>query len=202
MNQYFPKPYEPFGGDNNVKVGLYNYATKTDIKNTSHVDTSSFALKPNLASLKVEVYKLDIDKLVPVSVGLSKLSDVVKNDVIKKTVFDKLVAKVNSIDASAFVLKTKCDTDKAELEKKITDTSGLVKKTDYNPKITEIEVNIPSGLATNAAVTAVENKIPNISSLVKKTTDFSIKITEIEKKLTDHNHDKYYNYKYFSCSCF
>ena len=139
---------------------------------------------------------------MPVSVGLSKLSDVVKNNVIKKTVFDKLVAKVNSIDASAFVLKTKCDTDKAELEKKITDTSGLVKKTDYNPKITEIEVNIPSGLATNAAVTAVENKIPNISSLVKKTTDFSIKITEIEKKLTDHNHDKYYNYKYFSCSCF
>ena len=202
MNQYFQKPYEPFGGDNNVKVGLYNYATKTDIKNTSHVDTSSFALKPNLASLKVEVYKLDIDKLVPVSVGLSKLSDVVKNDVIKKTVFDKFVAKVNGIDASAFVLKTKCDTDKAELEKKITDTSGLVKKTDYNPKITEIEVNIPSGLATNAAVTAVENKIPNISSLVKKTTDFSIKITEIEKKLTDHNHDKYYNYKYFSCSCF
>ena len=168
MSQYFPKPYEPFGGDNNVKVGLYNYATKTDIKNTSHADTSSFALKPNLASLKVEVYKLDIDKLVPVSVGLRKLSDVVKNDVIKNTVFDKLVAKVNSIDASAFVLKSKYNTDKAELEKKITDTSGLVKKTDYNPKITEIEVNIPSGLATNAAVTAVENKIPNISSLVKK----------------------------------
>ena len=168
MSQYFPKLYEPFGGDINVKVDLSNYATKTDIKNISHVDTSSFALKPNLASLKVEVYKLDIDKLVPVSVGLRKLSDVVKNDVIKNTVFDKLVAKVNSIDASAFVLKSKCNTDKAELEKKITDTSGLVKKTDYNPKITEIEVNIPSGLATNAAVTAVENKIPNISSLVKK----------------------------------
>ena len=78
MSQYFPKPYEPFGGDINVKVDLSNYATKSDIKNISHVDTSSFASKANLASLKTEVSKLDIDKLVPVPVGLSKLRDVVK----------------------------------------------------------------------------------------------------------------------------
>ena len=117
MSQYFSKPYEPFGGDINVKVDLSNYATKTDIKNISHVDTSSFALKSNLASLKTEVDKLDIDKLVPVPVDLSKLSDVVKNDVVKKTVYDKLVAKVNSIDTSVFVLKTKYDKDKPELEK-------------------------------------------------------------------------------------
>ena len=78
------KPYKPFGGDINVKVDLSNYATKTDIKNISHVDTSSFALKSNLASLKTEVDKLDIDKLVLVSVDLSKLNDVVKNDVAKK----------------------------------------------------------------------------------------------------------------------
>ena len=84
MSQYFPKPYEPFGGDINVKVGLSNYATKADIKNISHVDTSSFALKTNLANLKTEVDKLDIDKLVPVPVDLSKLSDAVKNDVVKK----------------------------------------------------------------------------------------------------------------------
>ena len=84
MNQYFPKPYEPFGGDINVKVDLSNYATKTDIKNISHVDTSSFALKSNLASLKTEVDKLNIDKLGPVPADLSKLSDVVKNDVVKK----------------------------------------------------------------------------------------------------------------------
>ena len=83
MSQYFPKPYEPFGGDINVKVDLSNYATKADIKNISHVDTSSFALKTNLASLKTEVDKLDIDKLAPVPVDLSKLSDVVKN-VVKK----------------------------------------------------------------------------------------------------------------------
>ena len=66
MSQYFPKPYEPFGGDINVKVDLSNYATKEDIKNISHVDTSSFALKSNLASLKTKVDKLGINKLVPV----------------------------------------------------------------------------------------------------------------------------------------
>ena len=78
--------------------------------------------------MKTEVEKWDINKLVLVPVDLSKLIDVVKNDVVKKTVCDKLVAKVNSVDTSAFVLKTKCDTDKTELEKKIRDTSGLVKK--------------------------------------------------------------------------
>ena len=168
MSQYFPKPYEPFDGDINVKVDLSNYATKADIKNISHVDTSSFALKTNLASLKTEVDKLDIDKLVPIPVDLSKLNDVVKSDVIKKTVYDKLVAKVNSIDTGGFVLKTKYNKDKSEIENKIPHSSALVKKTDYNAKITEIEDKIPriSGLATNAALTTVENKIPNISSFV------------------------------------
>ena len=84
MSQYFPKPYKPFGGNIDVKVHLSNYATKTDIKNIPHVDTSSFALKTNLASLKTEVDKLDIDKLAPVPVDLSKPSDVVKNYVVKK----------------------------------------------------------------------------------------------------------------------
>ena len=81
-----------------------------------HVDTSSFALKTNFSNLKTEVDKLDIEKLVPVPVDLSKLSDVVKNDVLKKTVYDKLVAKVHNIDTNDFVLKTKYDTDKTELE--------------------------------------------------------------------------------------
>ena len=116
MSQYFPKSYEPFGGDINVKIDLSDYATKADIKNISHVDTSSFALKTNLANLKTEVDKLDIDKLVPAPVDLSKLSDMIKNDVVKKDVYDKLVAKINNIDTSGFVLKIKYDTDKSELE--------------------------------------------------------------------------------------
>ena len=91
MSQYFPKLYEPFGGDINVKVDLSNYATKTDIKNISHVDTSSFALKSNLASLKTDVDKLDIDKLVLSLVDLNKLSDVVKNVVKKLYMIHKLL---------------------------------------------------------------------------------------------------------------
>ena len=106
MSQYFPKPYEPLGGDTNVKADLSNYATKTDVKNISHVDTSSFALKPNLASLKTKVdkldigklknlpnnlgnlknkvHKLDIDKLVSVPVDLSKLSNWLKMRLLKR----------------------------------------------------------------------------------------------------------------------
>ena len=128
MSQYFPKPYEPFDGDINVKVDLSSYATEADIKNISHVDTSGFALKTNLASLKTEVDKSDIDKLAPVPTDLSKLSDAVKNDVVKKDVYNKLVDEVNNIDTSKFVLKTKYNTDKSKLENKVPDTSGFVKQ--------------------------------------------------------------------------
>ena len=130
MSQYLPKPFNSHFRDSiKVKIDLRNYATKTDIRNISQVDTSSFALKTNLANLKTEFDKLDIDKLAPVPVDLSKLSDVVK----------------------------------------IPDVSSL---------------------ATKTALTEVENKIPSVSSLVKK-TDYDTKISELEKKLTDHNHDKY-----------
>ena len=97
MSQYFPKPFRSFGRNINVKVDLSNYATKADTKNISHVDSSSFVLKRNLANLKSEVDKLDIDELIPVPVDLIKLSDVVKNDVVKKDIYDKLVAKVNTV---------------------------------------------------------------------------------------------------------
>ena len=103
MTQYFQKPYEPFDGDIKVKVDLSTYVTKADIKNISHVDTSSFALKSNLAGLKTEADKLDIDKLVPAPVDLSNLCLGYLHDVVKKTVYNKLVAKVNNIDTNAFV---------------------------------------------------------------------------------------------------
>ena len=86
MSQYFPKPLRSFGGNVNTKVDFSNYATKTDLKNVTHADTSRFALTTNLASLKTEVHKLDIDKLVPVPVDLSKLSDVVKMMLLKNCI--------------------------------------------------------------------------------------------------------------------
>ena len=102
--------------------------------------------------------------------------------------YDKLVAKVNNIDTSDFVLKTKYNPDKTELEKKIPDVTDFVKKA----KLTELENKIPdiSNLATKTALTSVENKIPDVSNLVKK-TDYNTKVTEIEKKLNNHSHDKY-----------
>ena len=106
MSQYFPKPFRSFGKNINVKVDLSNYATKADIENISHVDTSSFALKTNLANLKTKVDKLEINKLVPVPVDLIKLSDVVKNDV-----------KNNDYNAKI-----------AKIENKITDISNLEQK--------------------------------------------------------------------------
>ena len=88
MRKYFPKPYKPFGGDINVIIDLSNYATKKNIKNITQVDTSSFVLKANVAILKNKVDELDIDKLEPVPFGLSKLSNVVKNEVVKKTEYN------------------------------------------------------------------------------------------------------------------
>ena len=84
MSEYFPKSFRSFGRSINVKVDLSNYATKTDLKNVTHVDTSIFALKTSLSSQKTEFDKLDVDKLAPVPVDLSKLSNVAKNDVVKK----------------------------------------------------------------------------------------------------------------------
>ena len=113
--------YGPFGGDINIKFDLSNYAAKAEIG----IDTSKLAANSDLAA-KAEIDKWALDELIRVPVQLSKLSDVVKNDV-KKTVYNKLVAKVNNIDTSGFVLKSKYDTDKSHLEKKIPDTSGLMK---------------------------------------------------------------------------
>ena len=162
-----------------MKIDIWNYATKIDLKNITQIDTSSFVLKTNLASLKTESDKLGIAKLALVPVDLSKLSYVVK-----KAISDKLAVKV----ARDLVLKTKYQTEKTGLEKKIPDVTDLVKKT----KLTELENNIPdvSSSATKTVLVAVENKITNVSSLVKK-TNHDTKFSELEKKLTDLNHEKY-----------
>ena len=178
MSQYLPKPYKPFGADINFKVDLSSYTTNIDLKNATGVDTSKLAAKSDVVCLKTKVDKIDLYKLRTVPVDLSKLSNVVKNnDVVKKTVYDKLSAKVNNIDSSKFVLKAKYDTDKSNLEKKISNAdkkipvnSRLVKKTDYDAKITETEIRILSisDLDANAGLTGVESKIIDISSLLKK----------------------------------
>ena len=193
MSQYFCKPYQPFGGDINVKVDLASYATKSDLKNAAGTDASKLAAKSDLVSLKTKVDKLDIDKLkslptklsnlrskvdkldnyklAPVPVDVSKQSNVVKNEVVKKTEYN---AKMKNIDD------------------KIPDITNLATKTTLNAKINEVEDKIPSisGLATTSALTAVENKIPDVSDVVKK-NDYDTKFNEIEKKITDHSRDKY-----------
>ena len=157
MSQYFPKPYEQFGGDIDFKVDLSNNATKTHIKNISHVDTSSFALKTNLADLKTEVDKLDIKRLAPVPADLNKLSAVVENDVVKKADYNTKIADVEGTipDIRNLATKTALNT----VENEITDISGLVKKTNYNANIADMEGKIPdiSNLTTKTALTTVEN---------------------------------------------
>ena len=185
MSQYFP-PYRRHGGDIKVELDLSNYTTKTDLKNVTHVDVSSFASKKNLASLKTEVDKIDVDKLKTVPVDLAKLSDLVKNDILKKTEYNSSKTKVDSIDTTNFALKIIYDKDGSDFEDKISkiDIKCLMLvvwlKTNFNAKVTEIEGKIPSisCLATNSALTAVENKIPDVSSLVK-TTDYNAKFSEM-----------------------
>ena len=152
MSQYFPKSYEPFSGNSNVKVDLSNYATKADMKNISLVDTSRFALKTNLANLKSNVDKLDIDKLKPVPADFIKLRDVVKDDVVKKTDYNTKITVI---------------------EDKIPDTNNLATKT----ALTTIENKIPdkSNLTTKTALSTVENKIPDTSNLATKTALTTVK---------------------------
>ena len=169
-SQYFP-PYRGHIADVKVKLDLTNYATKTDLKNVTHVDTSNFALKTNLACLKTEVDKLDMDKLVPVPNDLAKLSNVVKNDVVKKTEYNTLKIKVDSINTENYVLKTKYDNEVGNLKLKIPDISGLLQTSVSNSKITEVENKMPdiTNLASKSALTVVENKIADVKNLVTKT---------------------------------
>ena len=105
MSQYFPI-HKSSRRNIKVELDLSSYAIKTDLKNVTHVDVSSFASKKRLASLKTEIDKLDIDKLTPVRNDLAKLNNVVKNDVVKKTEYNKLITKVDNSDTTEFVLKS------------------------------------------------------------------------------------------------
>ena len=126
MSQYFPEPSVHF--DRNVKfeLGLSSYARKTNLKNAEGIGTSKLPLKSNLARSKEEIDKLDVDKLKTVVVDLSKLSNAVENEDVKKTVYNKSVTKVNNIDSSEFVLKALYDIDKSDLENKTCDVDEKI----------------------------------------------------------------------------
>ena len=145
MSQYYP-PCKSSSNNTKVELDLANYATKTDLKNITHVDVSSFVSKTNLAALKTEVDKIDADKLKTVTVDLAKLTNAVEHDLVKKTVYDTKVTsietqiagftentvdnladitKLKAIDTNSFVLKTKLTSDVTTLENKI---DGVEKK--------------------------------------------------------------------------
>ena len=165
MSQYFP-PYNNSSENIKVELDLSNYETKKYIKDITHVNTSSYALKTNLAALKTEVDKIDTDKLKTVPNDLAKLSNVFKNDVVKKTTYNTLKNKINAIDTSGFVTRTKFTTDTNALdnkidnvEKKIPDISGLATKSSVNHLITEQKDYTDKN----------KKKIPDISGLASKT---------------------------------
>ena len=186
MSKYFP-PYNNSSEDIKVELDLSNYATKKDIKDITHIDASGFASKTNLAALKTEVDKIDTVKLKTVPEDLAKLSNVVKNDVVKNT----LKSKVDGIDVSKYVEKTKYETDGKAIydkidavEKKIPALTDFVTTARFNHE--------KKLLATKTTLTTVENKIPDVSTLATKTSlssllpvsTFNSKVTELEGKVT------------------
>ena len=171
---YYP-PYKSSSNNIKVELDLSNYATKDEVKNITHVDVSSYATKTNLAALKTEVDKIDVDKLKTVPHDLAKLSNVLKNEVVKKTDFS----------ADTYVTRTKFSTE----------TNAL------DDKIDKVEKKIPdiSSLETKRNVTSLVNNLNNridnlkIKKYAKKTTlsnymltsDFNTKSTELESKIKD-----------------
>ena len=206
MSGYFPEP-NSLGGRVKVELDLSNCATKADLKTTTSVDTSKFVKKVDLANLKSNIDKLDIDKLknvptnlshlkskvdqldvdelVPVPVDLSNLSDVVKYDVVKK---DICIAKIKNIedkipDITNLTTNASLNAKINEVKGEISSITNLVTTSPLNAKTNAVKAEIPNitNLAATTALTAVENKIPNVSNLVKEAA-YNAKISEIEKK--------------------
>ena len=128
MSQYYP-PYGSSSNNIKVKLDLVNYATKTDLKNIAHVDVSSFASKTNLAALKTEVDKIDVDKLKTTPADLAKLSNAIENDVVKKTDYS---TKVTSVEAQIAGLRKNTVDNLADITKlKAIDTNSFVTRTKF-----------------------------------------------------------------------
>ena len=202
MSQYYP-PYKSSSNNIKVELDLTNYATKTDLKNVTHVDVSSFASKTNLAALKTEVDKIDADKLKTTPVDLAKLTNTVEHDVVKKTDYNTKVTsieaqiagftkntvdnladitKLKAIDTNSFVTRTKFSADTNALddkidgvEKKQSDISGLATKTSLNDYLQTVTFN--------SKVTKVENKIKDADIIAKSAVT---KANTIRSDLTDY----------------
>ena len=182
MSTYYPL-YRSSSSNAKVELDLTNYATKPALKNKAHVDVSSFASKTNLAALKTKVDKIDVDKLKTVPIDLAKLSNVVKNETVKKTDYN---AKVTNIESQiAGVTKNTLDNLGDITKLKAVDTSNFVLKTklasDVNTlenKINTVDKNIPdiSGLATKLSLTSY-----------LQTSTFNSKVTEVENKIKSAN---------------
>ena len=180
MSTYY-LPHRSSSNNIKVELDLANYATKTDSKNITHVDVSTYASKTNLAALKSEVDKIDTDKLKTVPDNLAKLTNVVKNDVVKKTDYN---AKVTSIEGQiAGITKNTID-NLADITKlKVVDTNSFVLKIKLASDVTTLENKIDT----------VDKKIPDISGLATKTSltsylqiaTFNSKVTEVESKTKD-----------------
>ena len=177
MSTYYP-PYKSSSNIIKVELDLTNYATKTDLKNITHVDVSSFASKNNLAALKTEVDKIDADQLMTVPVDLAKLTNAVENDLVKKTVYN---TKVTSIEGQlAGITKNTIDNIADITKLKAIDTNSFVLKTKLASDVTTLENKIDT----------VDKKIPDISGLANKTSltsylqtaTFNSKVTEVENK--------------------
>ena len=200
MTTYFP-PYEHSSGNINVKLDLTNYATKQDIKNITHVDTSSFASKANLTAIKTEVDKIDTDKLKTVPDDLAKLSNVVKNDVVLKTDYNAKITELKNKISYVSNLATKSsvttlvkdlddkidknvkdfkDLDKTidDVDKKIPDVSGFATKSSITSLLPTSTFNSKITEVENK-ITAVDNKIPDVAGFVKK-TDYATEITAVK----------------------
>ena len=192
MSAYYP-PYK--NSSNNIKVdlNLANYATKDDVKNITHVDVSSYASKTNLAALKTEVDKIDVDKLKTVPHDLAKLTNVAKNETVKKTDFS----------ADNYVRRTKFSTDTNALDdkidKKIPDVSGLATKSsvtilirDLNDRIDKIKIkdyakktSLSGYMLTstfNTKSSELENKIKDADTIAKSAVTKANDLNDYAKK--------------------
>ena len=201
MSQYYP-PYKSFSNNIKVELDLTNYATKNDLKNITHVDVSSFASKTNLPALKTEVDKIDVDKLKTTPIDLDRLSNLIKNDVVKKTDYNTKVTsieaqiagltkntvdnladitKLKAIDTNSFVTRTKFSADTNALDDKI---DGVEKKTDTSGLATKTSLSSYLQTSTfNSKVTEVENKIKDTDIIAKSA---NTKANTIRSDLTDY----------------